>query len=301
MKKGHILHNPNAGKGEYTKNELTAILESHKYRCGYSSTKSKNWKKDIKECNDVDFIVIGGGDGTVRKVVISFLADTPKEKIPPFVLLPLGTANNISRSLNNEGHPKQIISQLKNYKKKKFDTGIIKGLENKQFFLEGIGLGIFPQLMKNMKDKAPENFNTPEEELKAALKMMLEIVNNFKAEKLSIKVDKKDYSGHYIMAEVMNIVSIGPNINLSPGSNPSDGEFELVLIPESQRKELAAYIENKIKGEEKDYLPLIVKGTAITIRHQSKMMHIDDELIKTSKNNNINISINPVTTEFLVQ
>ncbi len=300
MKKAYILHNPNAGKGEYTKQELVAILKSHGYQCGYSSTKNKDWKNKLQ--TDADFVVIGGGDGTVRKVLTYFLDKSGKKsKIPPFVLLPLGTANNIAKSLNNTGHPKQIISRLQDFKQTKFDTGTVHGLGKKHFFLEGIGLGIFPQLMKTMKEKNTDSIESPEEELKAALKTMLEITSKFKAEKLDITIDDEDYSGRYIMAEVMNIVSIGPNINLSPGSDPSDDEFEVVLIPEKQREELLSYIQSKIKGDEKNYLPLIVKGSHITIKHQSPLIHIDDELIKTNKSRSIDITINPNTTKFLVQ
>jgi diacylglycerol kinase (ATP) len=67
MKRAHILHNPNAGSQDQSKNDLIKLIESHGYECGYSSTKEVKWKKvDPK----TDFLVVAGGDGTVRTVAV---------------------------------------------------------------------------------------------------------------------------------------------------------------------------------------------------------------------------------------
>ena len=63
MKNAKILHNPNAGKQEHTKKKLVSLVKSNGFECGYSSTKDINWKK-IKP--DSDFLILAGGDGTVR-------------------------------------------------------------------------------------------------------------------------------------------------------------------------------------------------------------------------------------------
>lgn len=297
MKKAQILHNPNAGKGEYTKKELIAIVEAQGYDCGYSSTKEKGWK-DMDD--DVDFLILAGGDGTVRKIVVKLL-DKEEGKNPPIALLPLGTANNISKALGINGHAKEIISNLDKDKKKKFDTGKIRGLKEDMLFLESFGYGIFPELMKLMKEKPVENAETPEDEIKEAQQRVHDIILNHKAEEFLIKIDGMEHNGKYLMAEVMNISSIGPNMGLSPHSDPGDGEFEVVLIPEHQREEFASYISYKINGEEKNYIPLIVKGSEISIDTAAELFHIDDELIESQKPGKIIIKPNPGMIEFLVQ
>ncbi len=297
MKKAQILHNPNAGKGEYTKKELIAIVEAQGYECGYSSTKEKGWKEMD---DDVDFLILAGGDGTVRKVVVK-LFSKQEGKNPLLALLPLGTANNISKALNINGHAKEIISNLDKNKKKKFDTGSVEGLEDEMLFLESFGYGIFPELMKLMKENPVENAETPEDEIKEAQQRLHNIILSHKAHEFLITIDGMEHTGRYLMAEVMNISSIGPNMGLSPHSDPGDGEFEVVLIPEGQREEFASYISHKINGEEKTYIPLIVKGREISIDTEAELLHIDDELIEPQKPGKISIRPNKGAIEFLVQ
>ena len=102
------------------------------------------------------------------------------------------------------------------------------------------------------------------------------------------------------MVEVMNISSIGPNLGLSPHSDPGDGEFEVVLIPESQREEFAGYVAHKINGIEKSFIPLIVKGSDISISTSSTRMHIDDELIEGIAPANVKIRPDRAMIEFLL-
>ncbi len=71
MKVAKVLHNPNAGDGDNSDRDLIAALEAEGYRCSYLSTKEKGWEKkdwDKIESEDIDFVVVAGGDGTVRKL-----------------------------------------------------------------------------------------------------------------------------------------------------------------------------------------------------------------------------------------
>lgn len=297
MKKAKILHNPSAGKGEYTKKELMAILEAQGFECGYSSTKEKGWKKMD---DDVDFLVVAGGDGTVRKVVVKLL-DKEGGKNPPIALLPLGTANNIAKSLGINGHAKEVISNIDKNKKKKFDVGRLKGMKEGSVFLESFGYGIFPSLMGMMKENPVSDEQTPEEELKTALDRVHNVILSQDAASFNISIDGMEHTGNYIMVEVMNISSIGPNLGLSPNSDPGDGQFEVVLIPESQREEFASYISHKIGGVDKTFIPLIVKGSDIRIDTQVETLHIDDELIEVKKTGEVTIKPDRAMLEFLVQ
>ena len=61
MKAAQLLHNPGAGEGAYTKEELTKLLERYGYKCNYASTKEDGWDT-IDEGAEV--VIIAGGDGT---------------------------------------------------------------------------------------------------------------------------------------------------------------------------------------------------------------------------------------------
>lgn len=298
MKRAHILHNPNAGSQDQTKHELISLIESNGLECGYSSTKDLKWKKVDQ---NTDFLVVAGGDGTVRQVALELLQKERFKKRLPILLLPLGTANNISKTLNIAGHEAEIVRILDNKRVKKYDVGIVDGLKKQLIFLESFGCGVFPNLMKAMKDIPEREEATPEENIKTALQVLHEIVTTCTPLPLEIKIDDTKYDDSYLMAEVMNIESIGPNLQLSPDSDPGDGHFEVVLVPESMRQQLADYVQNKINGIETSFHPIIIKGKKINMQTNGGMLHVDDELIKTKRPKKIRIRPEWGMMEFFVQ
>lgn len=300
MKTAYILHNPNAGNGDQSKNEIIEVFEEKGIECGYSSTKDIKWKKVDA---DTDFLVVAGGDGTVRTVALELLQKKRFKKRLPILLLPMGTANNISKTLEIEGYEAEITDILDQKKVKKYDVGVVEGLKKKRdlIFLESFGCGVFPELMSRMKELPERADASREENIKTALQELHKIVLNYQPAAMKITVDGQEYDEPYLLAEVMNITSIGPNLNLSPESDPGDGQFEVVLVPESQRQELASFILYKINGIESEFRPQILKAREIVFETNGGLMHTDDELYKTKKPRKI--TINPVwgMLEFFVQ
>lgn len=297
MKNAKILHNPNAGSQEHTKKKLISLINSAGVDCGYSSTKEVGWKKMNGKA---DVLVIAGGDGTVRRVIVKLL-HKKKHHIRPVLLLPLGTANNIAKSLGIEGHIDQIVRNLDRNKLKKFDVGQISGRKKDMIFVESFGFGVFPELMKTM-NALPENEDaTPEQNLKTALENLHKIIMNYPAKPFTITIDDTPNTDHYLLIEVMNTPLIGPNLNLSPKSDPGDGEFELVLIPESEREAFASYVSDKINGIEKEFVPVVIKGKKISIVAPAGDLHVDDELKSIKKEKNLTITPIAGMLEFFVQ
>jgi diacylglycerol kinase family enzyme len=297
MKNAKILHNPNAGSQEHTKKKLISLIESTGVDCGYSSTKEIGWKKMNEK---TDILVIAGGDGTVRKVIVKFLHRN-QHHIRPVLLLPLGTANNIAKSLGIEGHIDEIVRNLDKRKLKKFDVGRISGRKKEMVFIESFGFGVFPELMKTMKALPESEDATPEENLKTAQEHLHRIIMKYPAKAFTITIDGTPNTDHYLLIEIMNTSSIGPNLNLSPDSDPGDGEFEMVLIPESQRDEFASYISDKLRGIEKEFKPIVIKGKKISITAPAGDLHIDDQLKTIKKEKNLTITPIPGMLEFFVQ
>jgi diacylglycerol kinase (ATP) len=296
MKIVNLLHNPTAGHEDHTKEELISLMEENGFECHYSSTK-KNWK-DIDE--KVDFIVSAGGDGTVRKLTTQLLDRKLSEKTWPIALLPLGTANNIAQTLEINGSTEEIIESWHNSDIKLFDVGRIRNLPKIEFFLESLGYGIFPYLIKKMKKVEKREDQTPEEEIKTALEILREIIFSYEPKQCHLTIDGVDHSGKFLMAEVMNTKLIGPNLFLSPYGDPGDGEFEIVLIPESDKEKLASYIDNKLKGIEVPYTFYQLKGKEISISWDGTHMHVDDGMIKIDKNVEIEIELRKGLLEFMV-
>ncbi|HEY0668187.1 MAG TPA: diacylglycerol kinase family protein [Sphingobacteriaceae bacterium] len=278
MKQVKLLHNPTAGDEEHSKEELISLIQSKGYECNYSSTKEKGWD-ELKD--GTDFIIIAGGDGTVRKMVKKLVYRKLIDKQYPIALLPMGTANNIAATLGFIDQPENIIKSWNNNNLKRIDIGKVSGIDE-TFFLEGFGFGVFPRLMKEMKERDIEA-TTPEKELETALKILTEIIDSYKAKSCTLEIDGINHSGNFLMVEILNIRSIGPNLALAPMADPGDGLFEIVLIKEEQKEEFKQYIINKLNGIEESFIFSVINARNITINWDGKFAHADDELLCIEK------------------
>lgn len=276
MKVANLFHNPKAGDSLYDKDELTSLLTAGEFKCVYISTKEKKWNID----EGAELNIIAGGDGTVRKVV-AYLVEKGGI-IPPIALLPLGTANNIANSLNITGKPERIIASWHEEKIQLFDIGRIYGLPDADFFLESIGCGVFANLMNAVK-KNEHREKSAEKKLEYALLSMREIAAEYKERECMLEVDSVDHSGKYLMAEIMNINSIGPNLLLNPFADTSDGKFEIVLIKEEQREQLLHYLDKKLHGPDVAAMFDTIQGSHIKIQWEGLHMHVDDKIVKVKK------------------
>ncbi len=295
MKYAKLVHNPTAGEGEHTADDLLALIEKAGYTCSYSSTKDEGWDK-LKE--DMDLVIVAGGDGTVRKIADRLLHRKRIDKSFPIALLPFGTANNIATTLELLKTSDEIISKWDLKSRKAFDIGKIYGLKKASFFLESFGFGVFPELINTMR-KHDEIIDSPEEKIEKALKELTKIVETYPGRHTRLIMDGEELEGNYLLCEIMNTRSVGPNLVLSPAADPGDGEFEVVLVGDDQRELLAAYVENRIKGNERDVSFTVRKARNITIHRDGSLFHSDDELIETKRPKEIRIELFPAALEFL--
>ena len=294
MKQVTLLHNPQAGDETHGKKELKSLLKGNGFGCRYFSTKDRGWK----DFTTADLLAIAGGDGTVRKAIKSLLKRKNEIRLCPIAMIPLGTANNIASTLGISGSPGEIIASWKNNIVQKFDLGRIHNLDEATFFLEGFGIGIFPWLMKKMRER--DNNKSSEEKLNEDLQLLREIIHSYEPVHCKIEVDGTDHSGKFILAEIMNTKSIGPGLVLSPHADPGDGELEVILIPESHKQKFADYLENKMNGTEETYHYHTLKAKNISISWQSNDVHVDDEIFDMEELREAEIEVKAGVLEFLV-
>lgn len=297
MKRAQLLHNPHAGEKDFSKKELMKLIEAEGFDCIYSSVKKDGWEKFDDE---TDFLIIAGGDGTIRRAAKALVKRKLLDKQFPIALLPHGTANNIAATLNIAGDVSDIIRSWHKSTPKKFDLGKVWGLSDELFFLEGFGFGIFPKLMKVMKKMEEQLSENREEKIRMARAVLYDVVMSYKARQCTIVADEVDHTGKYILVEVMNTTSIGPNLGLSNSGDPGDGEFEVVLIPESHQKKFEAFLLNRINGKEDTYAFTTLKAKKIQIFWEGKDLHADDEIVKIEKPVKVTIEIQPGILAFLV-
>lgn len=298
MKHIRVLHNPGAGTSDHSREILKSQLEAVGFECSYYSTKETDEDEFISDRADIMAVV--GGDGTVRKLADQILNRKVINRKPPIALLPCGTANNIGRTLNISGTEEEIIERWTKETIQSFDVAEVKGLDDHNFILEGLGFGVFPKLIKKMqalKDK-PEH---PEEELDLALKTLHDIILSYKGRDCELIIDGKEYFGQYLMVEIMNIQSVGPNLNIAPLANINDGYLDVVLVPLEQREALANYVKNRLEhGKDEMFFGTAVKASKVKVKWNGKLLHADDQLKEQKKQTEITLSVRKGVLEFLV-
>jgi diacylglycerol kinase (ATP) len=298
MKSVRLFHNPTAGEGEHKAEDLIKKIEAAGYDCSYSSTKKDGIEESLP--SDDDILVIVGGDGTVRKLAASVLERPLREKPGPIGLLPLGTANNIARTLGLKHTSEEIIEGWAEENTRPFDIGRISGLDKNPFLLEALGFGVFPKLIREMKDRKVRS-EDPEEELQTALEKLHSIILNYKARECKIVLDDEVINDKFLMVEIMNIQSLGPNLNLAPLADPGDGVLDVILVPESQRDELAGYIERRLRyGKDEPFLYKAHQAKKIKVTWKGHLLHVDDELVKIDKSEELVVDVVQGVLEFLV-
>src|SRR5262245_31057092 len=88
-----LIHNPGAGDDKQpSKGQLEALIREAGHDVRYQSVREQGWSKVLKKA--ADLIAVAGGDGTVGKVARRLIG-----RGIPIAVLPVGTANNISRTL----------------------------------------------------------------------------------------------------------------------------------------------------------------------------------------------------------
>src|SRR5438067_2325185 len=110
-----LMHNPEAGRSEHEAEYLMGLFERSGHKTRYQSTKEQEWEKALEE--SADAVVVAGGDGTVGKVARLLI-----DRRLPLAILPIGTANNIARTLELVASPEQLIAQLEGASREPFDV-----------------------------------------------------------------------------------------------------------------------------------------------------------------------------------
>ncbi len=267
-----LVHNPSAGCSDHDDRELVAAIEDAGHRVKYCSTDDDGWERCLQE--KCDLICAAGGDGTVDKVATRLAGHAP-----PLAVIPLGTANNIARSLGYSDDPRTCVAGWQHGRLKPYDVGVIRGPFDELRFVECAGVGLFPQLMPILAAlHEDESFANEEEKMAHELKSLRGLLTRCHARPWTLKLDGRDVSGEFLMVEVMNIGRLGPGLHLAPGADPGDGYFDVVTVTGDEQPLLEQYLE--ACQHDRETLPGFTTRRArrVQIEWEGSEGHADSEL-----------------------
>lgn len=270
-----LVYNEAAGSG-HDAEQLVRLLKDagHKVRHGPSK---KGWRSLLRKRTDL--LVAAGGDGTVSRAILA-----AADRGVPFAAIPIGTANNIGKTLGVIGDARELVEQWSRSKQARqpFDIGAVATPWGHYRFVEAMGGGPIGTLVsRGMEVEAGAPLLGRETD--RALHLLGEIVREAPQHYWQIEADGADLSGDYLAVEVLNIRFVGPNLPLAPEANPGDGRLDLVLVGAADREPLLAYLESRLHLASGQLPNLkVVRARSIEIVAPAGVQyHLDDQVWPT--------------------
>lgn len=219
----------------------------------------------VRGTEGADVIVVAGGDGTIGKAA-KRLAGRPV----PMAIVPMGTANNIARSLGLGVDPMIALQGLTNPIAARLDLGVVDHDGNRQYFIEAFGVGVFAEIIA---EKASKKDKT----LRRALELMASELDQYRAMPVQLEVDGVDLSGRYILAAVMNAQSLGPALCVAPDARCDDGRLEVVLVRPEHKESLLAHLVRAVEVGD-ICMPVFetLRASHVRLRADGRWAHVDD-------------------------
>jgi diacylglycerol kinase (ATP) len=268
-----LVHNPKAGDERHGADALRALVASAGHDLiAYASIDEPNWADALDEPSDL--VVVAGGDGTVRKVFKELVASPLT-----VTLLPLGSANNIAKSLGfGDEDFTSMVEGWASARTRPFDVGAVRAGSAATRFVETMGGGVFADVLARADqiDADPDG----EAKVEFGLRLLREAIEEAPPLPWEIAAGEADLGGEFIAVEAMNTRETGPNVLLAPEADPGDGRLDLVRIRAADRVTLAAYVDARLAGRPAAPLELPAKPVAqLRVRPpRTCQLRVDDEL-----------------------
>lgn len=269
-----LIYNNSAGNTDADGcDELLEALKEAGYDAEYRPTDEES---DLNQAlADADeLVVVAGGDGTIRSAALRLLDH--RAAIAP---LPLGTANNICRSLGIEGRPLDLITRLAQPEKVAVDVGRIRAPWGSDVFLEACGSGLFADMMMNYQPDEGKSFIR-------AIGTIVKTLSDYEPKIFRAELDGKALDESLLLFEVLNTPATGPRLRLAPHADPSDGFFDVVCVHESNRVGFVGYMKNLLE-DDFDELPNVEvhRVKQVKLEWDGYPLHLDAELRPREEDN----------------
>jgi diacylglycerol kinase family enzyme len=223
---------------------------------------------DPRILRHTDVVVVAGGDGTIGRTATRLAATDI-----PLAIVPMGTANNVARSLGLSFDAELAVSALATATERRVDLGRIKssGEETTELFIEGLGIGLFAHVLGELKQTAKARKNLP-----SAIHLIADELETYEAARYEVTVGDRKVVGSYVLIAAMNMRSVGPALGLAPDASCEDGELDVVFIGPESRDALVHHLRRNADGDGVTLPELeVTRARSVRVRGHG-WMHADD-------------------------
>jgi diacylglycerol kinase (ATP) len=219
-----LLYNKNAGDA-VPLDLIRHTIAQHGHELVCAVEKPTEVERLLERLPEV--VVAAGGDGTVA-LAARMLARTGI----PLAILPLGTANNIARSVGIPDSIDDVIRGWEMARRVPLDLGVADGVWGQRYFVEGVGGGLISTAIADMDKRSDGDELPTRSKLAGAIRTIGGVLSRLQPIEWTIVADGVRSAGEFLLVEILNIRSIGPTLVLSAEANPSNGLFCVVMAGE---------------------------------------------------------------------
>jgi diacylglycerol kinase (ATP) len=173
-------------------------------------------------------VLVVGGDGTIHEVVNGLVAASQE---PRLAVIPSGTGNDFARNTAIPLDPAAAVARLGEHSARRVDLGRIRfrgatGAEEIRVFLNSVSVGVSPranQIAHRLRRALPGRLCYA---LGGIAALVSESLRRFRVS----SGDAVTWDGEALNLTVANCATFGGGMRISPGSRPTDGILEQVII-----------------------------------------------------------------------
>jgi diacylglycerol kinase family enzyme len=193
-------------------------------------------------------------------------------------ILPLGTANNIAKSLGILGSVPELAAGWATAPRRVLRLGSARTAEGTARFVESVGVGVFNELITRGRAEVDESSTgLTGHAIDRALLLLERIAREHAARPRRLTLDGRDLSGEYLLIEAMHMPLIGPNVPLAPSADCYDSLLDVVTVSERERGRLADYARARVTGEAAGLELPIRRGKVVMMEASPEELHVDDD------------------------
>ena len=188
----------------------------------------------MAEAEGYDTVAAAGGDGSVRSVAQALVGSRLRLGV-----IPVGTANNIARSLGIPFEAQGALQVIAAGRERRIDVGRVGG----ETFLEGAGVGLFADAIA-----AIGGSELRPHQILRILRLLGPLWWNPKISSLRLTLDGVEQREQAVMVAIANTAHLGEGVPIAPQARLNDGLFDIVIVGEMTRWELAAFARAAVHG-----------------------------------------------------
>ncbi len=229
-----VIANPHAGSGDEAESLARIAKNRHRWRWEWTRTAHDATRLARQAAAEgADRIVAAGGDGTVHLVVQGILATSAR---PTLAVLPIGTGNDLVRTLGFGTDPEEVLDQLaRGTDVRAMDLARAHIGHHRRVMVNGSAAGFSAAVDRALDPEAKARWGAW-----AYMRGALEVIGDLPSYRLALEVDGDTVPAvECVGLTLTNGRSCGGGLQVAPTADLEDGLLDLLVVERASKLALA--------------------------------------------------------------